>query len=59
MYYLNATVTVGYVGNNLEQDSLIIPDVIVYRKAWGNFGTLFSIFLALGRYNPRIAIQKR
>jgi len=51
MYYLNAKVTVGFVGNNLEQDALIIPDVIVYRKTWGNFEKLFSSFLATGRYS--------
>jgi hypothetical protein len=50
MYYLNAKVIVGFVGNNLEQDSLVIPDVIVYRKTWGNLGELFSAFFAAGRY---------
>ncbi len=50
MYYLNAKVTIGFVGNNLEQDSRTIPDVIVYRKAWGNFGAIFNGFLTRHRY---------
>jgi hypothetical protein len=51
MYYLNSKVIVGFVGNNLEQDALIIPDVIVYRKTWGDFEKLFSAWLATGYYN--------
>jgi hypothetical protein len=50
MYYLNAKVIVGFVGNNLEQDSRIVPDVIVYRKAWPKFREVFSAFLTRGRY---------
>jgi hypothetical protein len=45
MYYLNAKVIVGYVGNNLEQDALTAPDIIVYRKGWGNFVQIFNSFL--------------
>jgi hypothetical protein len=51
MYYLKAKVIVGFVGNNLEQDAQIIPDVVVYRKTWGNFKKLFSDWLATGHYN--------
>lgn len=32
MYYLNAKVIVGYVGNNLQEDSQLNPDVIIVRK---------------------------
>lgn len=51
MYYLNSKVTVGFVGNNLEQDALIIPDVIVYRKSWGDFEKIFSSFFMAQRYS--------
>lgn len=34
MYYLNAKVTIGYVGNNLEEDVRTRPDIVVYRKSW-------------------------
>jgi len=32
MYYLNSRTTIGYVGNNLEEDRKIEPDVIIIRK---------------------------
>ena len=51
MYYLNSKVTIGFVGNNLEQDALIMPDVVVYRKTWGDFEKLFSSWLATGHYS--------
>jgi hypothetical protein len=34
MYYLGAKVTVGYVRNNLREDTLLQPDIIIYRKGW-------------------------
>jgi len=46
MYYLNAKVVVGYVGNNLESDLKETPDIIVIRKNRPNFvkelGSYFS-----------------
>ncbi|MDA8434109.1 MAG: hypothetical protein M0Z60_14275 [Nitrospiraceae bacterium] len=54
MYYLGAKVVVGFVGNNLEEDSGAAPDLIVYRTSWGNFGDLFEKFLREYRYE-RIA----
>ena len=50
MYYLNAKVAVGFVGNNLKQDSLLVPDIISYRKAWGNFPNVFNIFVKKNQY---------
>jgi hypothetical protein len=50
MYYLDAKVVVGYVGNNLEEDAKATPDVIVYRRFWQNFVPVFSSFLARGHY---------
>jgi hypothetical protein len=32
MYYLDSKVIVGYVGNNLEQDIRMVPDIVIYRK---------------------------
>lgn len=32
MYYLGSKVTYGYVGNSIEEDSLVEPDVVAYRK---------------------------
>jgi hypothetical protein len=45
MYYLGAKVTVGFVGNNLDQDALIQPDIIIFRKVWGNHAEVFDKFL--------------
>jgi len=50
MYYLNAKVIIGYVGNNLEQDSQIIPDIIVYRKGHEFFLPIFLDFLKRQQY---------
>lgn len=50
MYYLDAKVTVGFVGNNLEADHLVFPNIIVYRKFWKDFPELFSSFLRSGQY---------
>ena len=54
MYYLNSKVIIGFVGNNLQQDALTIPDVIVYRKSWGAFEKIFSSFLMTGRYSRMV-----
>jgi hypothetical protein len=50
MYYLRAKVIIGYVGNNIQQDVSTIPDIIIYRKWWRNFGEIFRDFLKKDRY---------
>jgi hypothetical protein len=50
MYYLNAKVTIGFVGNNLEQDSQTVPDIIVYRKPQLIFTPTFPNLFANQRY---------
>ncbi|HWR59467.1 MAG TPA: hypothetical protein VN328_11330, partial [Thermodesulfovibrionales bacterium] len=50
MYYLGSRVIVGYVGYNLEEDSRMQPDIIVYRKLWLNFEDVFRDFLARQSY---------
>ena len=49
MYYLGAKTIVGFVGNNLPADSLASPDVIMYRRAWGNFPNVFNSYLQRGQ----------
>jgi hypothetical protein len=34
MYYLGSKVIIGYVGNNLEEDLKVQPDIIIFRKRW-------------------------
>ncbi|CAN5426651.1 hypothetical protein BH11BAC1_BH11BAC1_23460 [soil metagenome] len=34
MYYLQSKVIMGYIKNNLENDTLLQPDIIIYRKGW-------------------------
>jgi hypothetical protein len=36
MYYLGSKVIIGYVGNNLEQDTRLEPDIVIFRKGWRN-----------------------
>ncbi len=53
MYYLGAKTVVGFVGNNLPADSLAKPDVIMYRRAWGNFPNVFNSYLQRGQYKAQ------
>jgi hypothetical protein len=50
MYYLGSRVIVGYIGNNLEHEAFLHPDIIVYRKPWGNFIDVFNNFLRGAKY---------
>lgn len=50
MYYLGAKVVVGFIGNNLEEDSKANPHVIAYRKPWGNFGEVFQGYFSKNQY---------
>jgi hypothetical protein len=51
MYYLGSKTTVGFVGNNIEADSKIQPDIIVLRKQrLSGQQQLFSNFLKSGSY---------
>ncbi|MGB4850123.1 MAG: hypothetical protein WBP41_19520, partial [Saprospiraceae bacterium] len=45
MYYLKSKVIVGFTGNNLSADSIIVPHVIAYRKTWSNYGSIFNKYL--------------
>jgi len=45
MYYLDAKVTYGYVRNNLAQDQLIVPDIIIFREGWDEGPELFVFYL--------------
>lgn len=45
MYYLNAKVTYGYVGNNIAQDQLFVPDIIISRKKWKGYFQQFYLYL--------------
>jgi hypothetical protein len=51
MYYLESKVIIGYVGNNLEEDRRVVPDIIVFRKGWGNLHRkIFLDFFGRQRY---------
>jgi hypothetical protein len=51
MYYLDCKVIFGYTGKNLAEDSTIQPDIIIYRKGWGNFAPEFQSLLERARYH--------
>jgi len=34
MYYLHSKVIIGYIKNNLAEDTLLQPDIIIYRRGW-------------------------
>lgn len=51
MYYLDSKVIIGYVGSNLEQDTRMVPDIIIFRKGWRNLNPkIFVDFLMRHRY---------
>ncbi len=51
MYYLKSKVIIGYVGNNLEEDTQTVPDIIVFRKGWGSLHRrIFLDFFGRHRY---------
>jgi hypothetical protein len=51
MYYLDSKVIVGYVGNNLEEDMQMVPDIVIFRKGWRNLDPkIFIDFLVRRRY---------
>ena len=52
MYYLGSKVIVGYVGNNLEEDAKLVPDIIAYRKMWPHFAGLFNHYFSKAPYEP-------
>ena len=53
MYYLNSKVTMGFVLNNLEEDIMVKPDIIVYRNDWGWVyeKDVFDPLFEMGRYD--------
>ena len=50
MYYLGSKVIVGCVGNNLEEDYKMRPDIIIFRKKWGYNPRMFDIFFQNGTW---------
>ncbi|MFH1129668.1 MAG: hypothetical protein V1686_02970 [Patescibacteria group bacterium] len=50
MYYLNSKVIIGYVGNNLVEDSKLQPDIIVHRKFYPTYIDIFNDFLSKAKY---------
>jgi len=44
MYYLKCKVIVGYIGNNLKEDSLLNPHILAYRKTCGKHKNVFISF---------------
>ncbi|MFA4975780.1 MAG: hypothetical protein WC839_00585 [Candidatus Paceibacterota bacterium] len=53
MYYLDSKTIIGYVGNNLEEDKKLEPDIIVFRKFFGpsqGYGYIFDNFMKKNKY---------
>ncbi len=53
MYYLKSKVIIGFTGNNLSADSIIVPHVIAYRKTWGNYGSIFNKYLKVAPFDAQ------
>jgi hypothetical protein len=51
MYYLKSKVIIGFVGNNLPEDTVYQPDIISFRQTWGGvFPNVFRGFLRKASY---------
>ena len=50
MYYLGSKVTVGFVGNNLEEDSKVQPDIIIPRMGRDNNLILLNELMSRDHY---------
>lgn len=50
MFYLNSKVIVGFVGNNLSEDTLLRPEVISIRKTWSFNRAPLDSLLKKARY---------
>jgi hypothetical protein len=55
MYYLDSKVIIGYVGNNLEQDSQMVPDIVIFRKGWRNLDPKIFIYFFSKNHYQRIS----
>ncbi|MBK9982487.1 MAG: hypothetical protein IPP15_08690 [Saprospiraceae bacterium] len=53
MYYLKSKVIVGFTGNNLSADSIVVPHVIAYRKTWSNYGSIFNKYLQAAPFDAQ------
>lgn len=59
MYYLKSKVVVGFVGNNLPEDTAFTPDIISYRQSLGsNFDGVFNYYLKKANYTRTPFIGK-
>lgn len=54
MYYLDSKVIVGFVGNNLDEDKNILPDIIQFRESWKTHADIFNNYINLATYEPVI-----
>jgi hypothetical protein len=52
--FLNSKTIIGFVGNNLKQDTLYTPDIIVYRKGWNKFYEIFADYFTKAKYQKII-----
>ncbi|MEO1437790.1 MAG: hypothetical protein AAFV80_19780, partial [Bacteroidota bacterium] len=50
MYYLDCKVTIGFMGNRLEEDLQYRPDVIVDRKYWRHLDQVLQPLVNQGQY---------
>lgn len=51
MFYLNARILIGFIPVHLEEDLRHSPDILIYRKLWGQDQTPFRLFLSKDKYS--------
>lgn len=50
LFYLDCKIAVGFVGLNKVKDAALTPDIIFYRKRWGNHADIFNAYLNKDQY---------
>ncbi|MDD5355958.1 MAG: hypothetical protein PHY56_05450 [Candidatus Omnitrophica bacterium] len=50
MYYLGSKTTIGHEDNNLEEDLMLQPDIVIFRKSYPQDIQIFNDFLQKERY---------
>jgi len=50
MYYLDCNIAVGFSGIHKTRDSTRVPDIIFYRKSYGNHSGVFNYYLNKTKY---------
>ena len=50
IYFLDSKITIGYINKNIEEDLKYQPDIIIFRKSWGQNPKYFNDLINKAKY---------